>query len=707
MATWRKRFTAWLIRRRAHIYGAEILSTTTGGWLAVANHDHRLDWLLMAPFLPDGCRFALHPGEMPPAWLRAWCHWLVFMPLDPLEPEQLKPLARHLKEGGRVALFPTGGGFGDGAVGRIHAGLARLPELAGVPVIGLWIDHTAWWRVKGYRPSPNLTIMPPRHLDPGHGSDRTRAAELALATLLEEAALNARGHPATPWQGLVHMAETLGRAFPILADSTGARLDYGGVLFRARLLGRLLAEWTQPGERVGVLLPTSAGSLVVLFALFAIGRVPALLNFTVGPGAARSACRTAHIRLVLTSRRFVDKANLAPLVAELANETTVRHLEDLAGAARRPWNLLRAWLASFSRSCPPVHPHDEAVILFTSGTEGEPKGVALSHAALMANIRQVQVRVGLLSAPGQDLMLDVLPLFHAFGLTVAGLAPLLSGFKLHMHPSPLDYRAIAEMAQRLRPTLLVGTDTFLAGYGRVAHPGDFQSLRRVFAGGEPLRERTRHLWLEKFGVPVYQGYGATECAPAIAVDTPLLKGDSGCVGLPLPGVSIRLEPVAGVHEGGRLLVSGPNLMLGHIPSRGDGRVVPVHASGPGAGWHDVGDVVTVDAHGFIRIVGRLKRFAKIGGEMVSLAAVESLAEIAWPDHRHAAVSLSDSRKGERIVLATEYPTPDRDTLIAVAKREGMSALFVPGRIEHMETIPQLGPGKMDYQTVIRFMETGL
>ncbi|MBF0260749.1 MAG: AMP-binding protein [Magnetococcales bacterium] len=707
MATWRKRLSAWMIRRRATISGAEILASTSGGWLALANHDHRLDWLLMAPFLPDGCRLALHPSEMPPTWLRAWCHWLVFIPLDPLEPEQLKPLARHLKEGGRVALFPSGGGFGDGAVGRIHAGLARLPEMAGAPVIGMWIDHTAWWRVKGYRPRPCLTIFPPRHLDPGHGADRTRAAELALASLLEEAALNAHHQPSTPWLGLVGMAQALGRAFPILTDSTGARLNYGGVLFRARLLGRLLTARTQPGERVGVLLPTSAGSLVVLFALFATGRVPALLNFTVGPATARSACRTAHIRLVLTSRRFVEKANLGPLVAELAQEVTVLHLEDLAGPARRPWNLARAWLVSFSRSGPPVTPHDEAVILFTSGTEGEPKGVALSHAAIMANIRQVQVRVGLLSAPGEDRMLDVLPLFHAFGLTVAGLAPLLSGFKLTMHPSPLDYRAIAEIAQRLRPTLLVATDTFLAGYGRVAHPGDFQSLRRVFAGGEPLRERTRHLWLEKFGVPVYQGYGTTECGPALSVDTPLLKGDAGCVGLPLPGVTIMLEPVDGVHEGGRLLVSGPNLMLGYIPPRGDGRVIPVHASGPGAGWHDVGDVVSVDGHGFIRIVGRLKRFAKIGGEMVSLAAVEALAEAAWPDYRHAAVSLADSRKGEKIHLATEYPTPDRETLIAVAKREGMSGLFVPGRIEHIATIPQLGPGKMDYQSVIRFMETGI
>ncbi|MEO5345633.1 MAG: AMP-binding protein [Magnetococcus sp. YQC-9] len=704
MHTWRKRLTAWLLRRRLHIFGAKIPYETNGGWLALANHDHRLDWLLLAPFLPDGTWLALHPTEMPSRWLRAWFSWIEFVALDPLAPDQLKPLVRHLKNGGRIALFPTGGGFGDGAVGRLQAGFARLPEMAGVPVIAIWIDQAAWWRVPGFRPPLSLTFSPPCHLDPGHGVDRQQAAELALATFLEEAALQAGGQPATPWHALCRAARALGRGFPILADSSGTKLTYGSFLFRSRLLGRLLATRSQPGERVGVLLPTSAGALVVLFALLATGRVPALLNFTAGAGTVRSACRTARIRTVLTARRFVEKANLGPFVAELATETTVIQLEEIAGEARHPANLVRAWIASFSPAAPPVTPHDEAVILFTSGTEGEPKGVALSHAALMANIRQVQVRVGLLSTPGQDQMLDVLPLFHAFGLTVAALAPLLSGLRVYLHPSPLDYRAIAEIAQRIRPTLFVGTDTFLAGYGRIAHPGDFRSLRLVFAGGEPLRERTRRLWLDKFGVPVYQGYGTTECGPALTADTPLLRGGIHSVGLPLPGVRCLLEAVPGVHDGGRLLVSGPNLMLGYIPPNGDGQVVPVSAAGPGAGWHDVGDVVTVDANGFVRIVGRLKRFAKIGGEMVSLAAVEALAEAAWPDHRHAAVALPDSRKGERIALATEHPAPDRNELIAAARQEGVSALFVPTQIVTLETIPQLGPGKIDFLSVIRFIE---
>ncbi|MBF0628819.1 MAG: AMP-binding protein [Magnetococcales bacterium] len=697
MSNWRKRITTWGITRWLRVEGADWLQAPSAGWLAVANHDHPWDWLWLAPFLPDGTLFALHPTELPPAWLRRWCDWLRFTPLDPLDPTALKPLVRHLKQGGQVALFASGGGFGDGGVGRVMPGIARLPEMADVPVVPIWLHNTAWWRV-GRRLRPGLTIFVPRPLAVVPGLERSRAAELAMSALLEEAGVQAHGQPATLWEAARRIVAEQGRATPMVADSSGTRLTYGQWVTKASILGAVLKKRTQPGERVGVLLPTTAGALVVLFALWATGRVPAMLNFTAGAAAVVSSCRTARIRTVLTARRFVDKANLGAMIAALDQEQTVLHLEDLLPEARRPATLLAAWLGSFRPEGLAVAPESEAVILFTSGTEGEPKGVALSHAGLLANIRQVQLRVGLLSEPGRDVMLDVLPLFHAFGLTVAALAPMLSGVRVFLHPSPLDYRAIAELAHRLRPTLLVGTDTFLAGYGRAAHPTDFRSLRLVFAGGEPLRERTRQLWLEKFGVAIFQGYGTTECGPVVAVDTPLLHGPES-VGRPLAGMRLRLEAVEGVSEGGRIVVSGPNLMLGYIPPQGDGRVVPVAAGGVGDGWHEIGDVVTADGEGFVRIIGRLKRFAKIGGEMVSLAAVEALADAVWPDHRHAAVALPDARKGERIVLVTEHPAPEREALMAVARRDGVAGLFIPGAIRSVASLPLLGPGKIDHRRV--------
>ncbi|MBF0614261.1 MAG: AMP-binding protein [Magnetococcales bacterium] len=696
---WRKRLTAWLIQCRLRITDPHWLADRSSAWLAVANHDHPKDWLLLAPWLPDGAILALHPSELPSLRWQRWCDWITFLPLDPLNPNTLKPLVRRLKNGGQVALFASGGTFGDGAVGQIQPAVARLPLMAEVPVIPVWIMNNIWWRSGRIRPPLHLTAFPPRPLLPTTEEKNQLPPELAMTTVLEEAGLAAQGWPSTLWAAACAIVAQQGRATPILEDSTGTRLTYGQWLTRAVLLGRVIRTLTQPGERIGVLLPTSAGALVVLFAILAFGRIPALLNFTVGAGPQRSACRTARLQRVITARRFVDKADLHPMITALSQEVTLHFLEDLAPAAKHPVNLVASWIASFFPAQPPfVTPDSEAAILFTSGTEGEPKGVALSHRAVLTNIRQVQLRVGLHAAPGQECMLNVLPLFHAFGLTVAALAPLLSGIRLCLHPSPLDYRAIADMASRIRPTLMVGTDTFLSSYGRVAHPGDFRSLRIVFSGGEPMREQTRHLWLEKFGVPIFQGYGTTECGPAIAVDTPL-QHSADSVGRPLAGIRIHLEPVVGVTTGGRLFVSGPNLMLGYIPPGGDGQVVPVAAPDLGAGWHEVGDVVTRDAEGFLQIIGRLKRFAKIGGEMVSLAAVEALAERVWPECRHAAITLPDPRKGERIVLVTEHPIPKRADFIAATRGEQMAALYIPGHILTVTTLPVLGPGKIDYRAV--------
>ncbi len=589
-------------------------------------------------------------------------------------------------------------------MGRILDGVALLPELAGgVPVAPVWILGAPAWRSWRHPPLVEIMVLDPQplHLPDLPRAERRRRAVRIMEERLEQAALRLVNPPRTLWGALCRAAREHGRGMRAIEDSTGARLTHGALLWRSLLVARVVRTLTEPGERVGLLLPTTAGGVVVFFALQAIGRVPALLNFSAGAGQVLSACRTARLRTVLTARRFVTKANLEPLVETLSGEVRVFYLEDLQARITHPVNLAVAWW----RSLRPVvtgAPQDEGVILFTSGSEGEPKGVALSQGALLANIRQVQVRVGLRAVPGQDLMLNVLPMFHAFGLTVATLTPLFSGVRLFLHPSPLDYRLIAELAYLQKPSLIVGTDTFLAGYARVAHPGDFCGLRLAFAGGEPLRERTRLLWLEKFGVPVYEGYGGTETGPALAVNIPMANRP-GTVGRLLPGIRHRLLPVEGLNEGGRLVVSGPNLMLGYLTPGGDGRVVPV-ALGSEAGWYDTGDVVTVDEDGFVRIAGRARRFAKIGGEMVSLAAVEALAEAAWPECRHAAVTLPDPQKGERIVLVTEYPTPDRATLLEVLRVQGLGALHLPARLVTVASIPMLGPGKTDFLGVRALVE---
>jgi len=332
-------------------------------------------------------------------------------------------------------------------------------------------------------------------------------------------------------------------------------------------------------------------------------------------------------------------------------------------------------------------PDDPAAILFTSGSEGVPKGVVLSHRNMLANAAQAAARIDF---GRTDKVFNVLPVFHSFGLTVGLILPLVSGVHVYLYPSPLHYRTVPELIYNINATILFGTDTFLAGYARAAHPYDFRSLRYVLAGAEPVKEATRRTYAEKFGLRILEGYGVTETAPVLAINTPMFNR-FGTVGRMMPGMTARLEPVPGVEDGGRLYVKGPNVMLGYLKADNPGVIEP-----PPEGWHDTGDIVTLDPHGFITIKGRAKRFAKIGGEMISLAAVETLAAGLWPDALSAVAAVPDPRKGERLILVTQKKDASRAEFQAYARAHGASDLMVPAEMLVVDKVPVLGSGKLDY-----------
>lgn len=342
-----------------------------------------------------------------------------------------------------------------------------------------------------------------------------------------------------------------------------------------------------------------------------------------------------------------------------------------------------------------INPAAPAVILFTSGSEGEPKGVVLSHANLMANIVQLSSRVDF---NRQDIVFNCLPMFHSFGLTGGTLLPVLSGVRTFLYPSPLHYRIVPEMVYSSNATIMFGTDTFLQGYARMADPYDFFRMRYIFAGAEKVKDETRRLYMERFGVQVLEGYGATETAPALALNSAMHK-KNGTVGRFLPGVEYRLEDVPGVMEGGRLYVRGPNVMLGYYKADDPGTLQP-----PAEGWHDTGDIVAVDTGGFVKILGRAKRFAKIAGEMVSLAQVENMADAVWPGWQHAVIAIPDQRKGEQLVLLTTNEAAARESLSSYAAQNGIPGLAVPSTILHSAKMPVLGTGKTDYPAVKALVE---
>jgi acyl-[acyl-carrier-protein]-phospholipid O-acyltransferase/long-chain-fatty-acid--[acyl-carrier-protein] ligase len=334
------------------------------------------------------------------------------------------------------------------------------------------------------------------------------------------------------------------------------------------------------------------------------------------------------------------------------------------------------------------------LVLFTSGSEGAPKGVVHSHRTLLANCAQLRAVVDFNPS---DRVFNALPMFHSFGMT-ATLLPLFYGVRVFLYPSPLHYRIVPEMIYNEQSTIMFGTDTFLNGYARKGHAQDLQSLRYIFAGAEAVRAETRAAYMTLFKQPVFEGYGTTETAPVLALST-WGASKPGSVGRLLPGIEARLEPVPGIDAGGRLLVRGPNVMLGYLLIDR-----PTVLRPPVDGWYDTGDIVNLDAAGFVSIVGRVKRFAKIGGEMVSLAAAEGLANAVWPDAVHAVVALPDARKGERLLLVTTQRDAAPRGLLAAARERSVAEIQVPRDVLTVDKMPLLGTGKIDYPAVRRLAD---
>ena len=514
----------------------------------------------------------------------------------------------------------------------------------------------------------------------------------------------------TLFEALVRARDTFGKSTIAIRDADGTELTYGRLVIGALVLGKKLSKLTSSGENVGVLLPNAAGAVVGVFGLLAYARVPALLNFTAGSTNVRSAVVTAQIKTVVTSRRFVSKGGFEDLIAALETRdpanpafepVRIIYLEDVRETVGTWDKLSGAVGAMGAKSIARKHgakPNAPGIILFTSGSEGRPKGVVLSHANLCANVEQILVQDGGGVLLQSDIVMNPLPMFHSFGLTGGCLLGLFNGMKIELFPSPLQYREITKQVAKTKATILFGTDTFLRGYARTAAPGDLDSLRMVVAGAEKVKDDTRRMFAE-VGAMVVEGYGATECSPVLSVNSPR-DNRAGTVGKPVAGMEMRLEAIEGYNEGSRLSVRGPNVMLGYLFADNPGQLVP-----PEGGWHDTGDLVAVDDDGFIHIRGRVKRFAKIGGEMVSFAAVESMVAAKWPEANHVVTSMPDARKGEQLVLVTDSTDIERPALLAHAKAEGFPELWVPRGIVPVAEIPVLGSGKVNFGAVQDIVRT--
>ena len=447
-------------------------------------------------------------------------------------------------------------------------------------------------------------------------------------------------------------------------------------------------------------MPNVNATPAAILALWSLGKVPAVLNFSSGTHTMLACAELAGLKHIVTSRAFFERARLNVDDFVKAGVSLI-YLEDVRAGisgARKFLTLLRHVFLQPSAFSLQPSVSSTAVIVFTSGSEGVPKGVELTHGNLLANIHQM---LAVTDLTDRDRLFNCLPLFHSFGLTTGTFLPLVRGIYVFLYPSPLHYRNVPAALYERDCTVFISTNTFLNGYARKAHPYDFRSLRYLFAAAEKLQEATALAWSQKYGVRILEGYGATECSPCLSVNTPL-EPRYGSVGRLLPGMEHKLEPVEGVAGGGRLFVRGPNVMKGYLNAEANAKFQAL------GGWYDTGDIVSVDAEGYLHILGRMKRFAKVSGEMVSLTAVEDALAGAFPHYglhcQIAIITRPEENKGEALIAVTNEPKLTLDEIRDAIKAKGLTNLSVPREIKVVKEIPKLGTGKVNHRELQALME---
>ena len=705
-ANWMQDFLSIVFRAFYHleVKGLENVAKAGHNAVIVPNHVSFLDAPLAASILPKRPVFAIDMAMAQRWWIQPILKIMRTMALDPLKPMAMRAVINAVRDGEMLVIFPEGRITVTGSMMKIYDGAALIADKADAMVVPVRIDgpqYTMFSRLQRSQarrrlfPKFTVTILEPVKLkvDPElKGRRRRQAAGAALYEIMSDLIFRTTPTDRTIVEALIEAANVNGKGWLAVEDPLSGQLTYRRLLQATAVLCAKLRPLAAEGRALGVMLPTSNGAVVTILAVMSAGRVPAMINFTAGAANILAACRAAQVDTVLTSRAFVEKGRLGNTVAQLEKQVRIVYLEDIRATIGLADKLRGLW--GWKKPLVARKPDDWAVILFTSGSEGTPKGVVLSHRNMLANVAQAAARIDF---GRQDKLFNVLPVFHSFGLTAGTILPLVSGVPTYLYPSPLHYRTVPELVYGVCATVLFGTDTFLNGYARVANPYDFRSLRYIVSGAEPVKESTRLLYLEKFGLRILEGYGVTETSPVLALNTPMFN-KFGSVGRLLPGMEAKLEKVEGVEDGGRLYVKGPNVMLGYLRADQPG-VLEV----PPEGWHDTGDIVAIDELGFITIKGRAKRFAKIGGEMISLAAVEMLAAELWPNNVSAVAAMPDARKGERLVLVTDKHGASRSEFQAYARSKHASELMLPSEIVVLDKLPMLGSGKVDNLAIAKFV----
>ncbi len=716
------RLLLWLLKHtlyRLRVDGQEHLPAT-GGALLVCNHLSLIDALLLAAATRRRVRFIMFNGIYELPWIKPIARAMEAIPISSeLRPREmihsLREASEAISNGEVVCIFAEGQITRIGHLLPFRRGFERIMKEVDAPIIpvaldGVWGSIFSFqkgrfgWKLPRRIPFPVSVNFGP----PLPHTARPPEVRQAVQELMAEA-----------WQHRKPRMQPLQRAFVrrarrhpfrfAMADAQTARVSFSSALARTVFLARRLRRVWAGQEMVGLLLPPSVPGALVNFAALLAGKVPVNLNYTLSEETLASCVRQCGLQTVITSKVFLDKVKL-----KLPVETVL--LEDIAAGPRfgeklvallSAWLLPAGWLERASGCAKKVELDDLATIIFSSGSTNEPKGVMLSHYNIGSNIQQLEQVFGLSPRDG---LLGVLPFFHSFGFTGTLCLPALLGAGVVYYPNPLEAKAIGPLVSRYALTFLLATPTFLQLYLRGCSGEDFGSLRVVMTGAEKLPERLAAAFEEQFGIRPLEGYGCTECSPAVSVNTHDFRsagfrqvgGKRGKIGHPLPGVSVRIvEPQTSAPlppgQPGLLLVRGPNVMQGYLGQ--PDKTAEVLRDG----WYVTGDVAALDEDGFLQITDRLSRFSKIGGEMVPHIKIEEkLHELAGTTEQSFVVTaVPDDKKGERLVALHKLTEEKLRACLQELSRCDLPNLWKPrpDQFFRIEALPYLGTGKLDLRKV--------
>jgi acyl-[acyl-carrier-protein]-phospholipid O-acyltransferase/long-chain-fatty-acid--[acyl-carrier-protein] ligase len=715
------RFVLWAATMtvyRIRVEGRENVPES-GGALFVCNHMSFVDGLLLIASIDRPIRFLLYRPIYDLPYVKPFAKLIGVIPISseqrPREMLQsLREATNAIKSGEIVCIFAEGQITRIGGLLPFRRGFERIMKGIDAPIIPVNLDGI-WGSVFSFERGRFLWKWPhfvPYPITVSFGKPMPATAQptevrRAVQELQTEAYKFRRARMRTLHRSFLRTAHRHPMRFA-MGDKRRAKMSWGGALLSSIFLARRLRETWKGQEMVGILLPPSVPGALVNFAATLSGKIPVNLNYTASNESLASCAAQCKLETVITTKQLLDRIPLQiPGKTVLLEEVAANHGIGERLVALLLWFLPGGMLEKTLSDGRTKSLDDLATIIFSSGSTGEPKGVMLTHYNIASNVDQVSQ---MFMFDGKDRLLGVLPFFHSFGFTVTLWLPAVSGVSVVYHPSPLDLAAISEIVRDYRVTFLMSTPTFLQAYARRCSPEDFGSLQYVVVGAEKLPERLAIAFEDKFGIRPLEGYGATECAPVVSVNTRDFRapgfrqvgGKRGRIGHPLPGVSVRIvdpethAPVA-VGSSGLLLVRGPNVMKGYLGK--PEKTAEVLQDG----WYVTGDIAAEDEDGFLAITDRLSRFSKIGGEMVPHIKVEEqLHELAGLTEQHFVVTgVPDGKKGERLVVLHTLPPEELKPVLERLGESGLPNLWIPrpNQFFVVEELPHLGTGKLDLRKI--------